>query len=163
MMTQCIEALTTHSVVRSGASPSDIWSLYMAMQTGKLGSLMCLAMTVMCHIQSSAAIRRSNVSWYYIRLDDNSGRKWTGNQNHNGHPLLCPHGDLWGLYCGDLSKKWPRYNDTVLYKAGCHLTHTTDLQRGYTASSNEFGNKTNIVHWHGFQKVYRHIRFKMLC
>ena len=60
-------------------------------------------------------------------------------------------------------KKWPRYNDTVLYKAGCHLTHTTDLQRGYTASSNEFGNKTNIVHWHGFQKVYRHLRFKMLC
>ena len=53
-------------------------------------------------IQLSAVITRSNLSRYYIRHCDNSGRKWVRFENHNRHPIPRPHGRamgclLWGF------------------------------------------------------------------
>ena len=53
-------------------------------------------------LQPSAVITRSNLSRYYIRHCDNSGRKWIRYLNHSRHPML------WGVYCEDLGKKIDR-------------------------------------------------------
>ena len=52
--------------------------------------------TVNCHYNAS------NLSRYYIRHCDNSGRIWIRSQNHNRHPISHPHGRamgclLWGF------------------------------------------------------------------
>ena len=31
-------------------------------------------------------------------------------------------GELWGFYCGDLGKNWPRYNGTALYVMSHNMT-----------------------------------------
>ena len=61
--------------------------------------------------QSSAVITPYNLSRYYIRHGENSGRKWIRYLNHNTHPT----GEMWDVYCGDCRANRPRFNGTALY------------------------------------------------
>ena len=61
-----------------------------------------------------AVITRFNLSRYYTRHCDNSGRKLIRYQNHKALQILTLTGELWGVYCGDFGENWPRYNDTAL-------------------------------------------------
>ena len=67
-------------------------------------------------IQSSAVIRRSNWSRYYIRHYNNSGRKWIRFENHNRQSHIPPSRasyvcQLWGFW-GNLTVSW---SGTALY------------------------------------------------
>ena len=68
------------------------------------------------NIQSSAVITRSNLSRYYIRHCDSSGRNWIRYLNHSRHPIPRPHERAMGVYFEDLGENWARYNGTALYK-----------------------------------------------
>ena len=57
----------------------------------------------------------SNLSRYYTRHCDSSGTKWIRLYNRIRNPTLCPHGELWCVYCEEFRENWQRYNSTVLY------------------------------------------------
>ena len=67
--------------------------------------------------QSSAVVTRSNLSRYYIRHCDDSGRKWIRFQNHNRHPISRPQGRAMGVYC-QIVRIWEKI-DCVITAPHC--------------------------------------------
>ena len=58
---------------------------------------------------------QSNLSWYYIRHGDNSGRKWMNFKIITDSPYFSLTGELWGVHFEDFGENELRYNVTALY------------------------------------------------
>ena len=70
---------------------------------------------VICSIQSSVVITRSNIVKYYIHNYRTWSRISIRCWIHKRHPIPRPNGRAMGCFCGYLWENWPRYNGTRLY------------------------------------------------
>ena len=66
-------------------------------------------------VQSSAVIKRSNLSRYYIRRCDDNNRRKPDFKLTADTPYLALTGDIRDIYCQNFEENWPRYNGTALY------------------------------------------------
>ena len=73
-----------------------------------------------CKLQSGAVIKRSNIIRFCTQHNSCWSRTNIRANNHKGIPYLALTGELWGVYCDDLGKNWPRYNGTALYVPMSH-------------------------------------------
>ena len=64
-------------------------------------------------IQPSAVRTQSNISRYYIRQCDDSGRTWIRIKITMDTPYFDVTGELWSIYCKEFGENWPHYNGTT--------------------------------------------------